>query len=532
MMRSGRRGIILPIVLIVIALLSVTMAGFLFFVRAETAGTKAHANAQQARLAAESGFEVVLATIRQDPHNVKAWFDNPSLFRHMLVWSEAYERENDPVRRTGVRRVLREQFGTPPEAWRFSVVADKYVEPTGFENRAMRFGITPEAGKLNLNTATEQQIRDLLQPILVALNVEAPEQLIASLLDWRDSDSDTRDGGAENPYYNTLKPPYNAKNGPFDTVEELLLVKGFNAAILYGEDTNLNGILDENENDGELSFPYYDNANGELERGIYPYLTIWSHEPDTALDNKPRINLNQDAGTIQAQVQTSFTEDELSKCQGAIDFILQLKSQGFAFNQLASPAELYPAEETAPTSEPTSQPSSQPAGRGGQDRRLAASPVTLEQLPYIMDRFSTLQVQQQGQQIAGLININTAPLRVIQLIPGMTTDGAKLIVELRTQLDATALRTTAWPLVAGAVDAATFHAIAPYITTKAYQFHVEVIGYADHCPLMQRYEWIIDMIGPLAQVRYERDLSGLGQAWPIDDEDVVGVGTDLGSSGP
>jgi hypothetical protein len=103
----------------------------------------------------------------------------------------------------------------------------------------------------------------------------------------------------------------------------------------------------------------------------------------------------------------------------------------------------------------------------------------------------------------------------------MPAQAAELIVNTRGTLDAATLTTTAWPLTTGTVDSATFKQIAPYITTKAYQFHVEVIGYADHAKLMRRYEWVIEMIGPLAQVKYHRDLTRLGMAWPIDDENAL-----------
>jgi hypothetical protein len=64
---ARRGGFILPIVLIVISLLAVTMASFVFFVRAEVHGTTAHADAQQALLAAESGLNEVIATLRLEP---------------------------------------------------------------------------------------------------------------------------------------------------------------------------------------------------------------------------------------------------------------------------------------------------------------------------------------------------------------------------------------------------------------------------------------------------------------------------------
>ncbi|MGD8453046.1 MAG: type II secretion system protein GspK [Phycisphaerae bacterium] len=518
---AHRRGIILPIVLVLIGLLALTMAGFIFFVRAENAGTVAFGEGQQARLAAQSGMEEVISILRESPHDASAWFDRPSRFRHALIWARSYDRESDPVRQTGSRAELFRTQNVPEPAWRFSVVADRYQDPAGSETPSMRFGVTPEASKLNLNTATEDQIGELLGPLLFDLEVENPEDLINALLDWRDEDDDTRDGGAESSdYYNTLEPPYQAKNGRFDSIEELLLVKGFNAAVLWGEDVNRNGILDPNEDDGEGSFPYYDNADGILNRGIAPFLTVWSSEPDTALDNKPRINLNLDAASIQAQIAVCFSEDDLAVCQGAINYILQLKGENFNFSQLQSPAELYQGADALAAEE----------GQGG--GALAGSPVTLEELPYLMDRFTTRSTEAAQEALEGLINVNTAPVRVLALIPGLPAEGAAMLVETRAQLSADARRTTAWPMMAEAVDVATFHAIAPYITTKAYQFHVEVLGYADHQQAIQRIEWVIEMAGPLDQVRYYRDLNRLGPAWPIDNEEIAGTGVEMGGTEP
>ena len=523
-MHGMRRGFILPVVLIMIGLLSLTMAGFIFFVRAETAGTIAYSDGQQARLAAESGLEEVISILRSRSHDATTWFDSPKHFRHALVWSAAYERPGgegptDPVAESGTRESLAEEYATPVEAWRYSVVGDSYQEMAGEEEQTFRFGLTPESGKLHLNYATEEQIHTLLMPLLNDLEVENAEELIAALLDWRDEDDQPRDGGAENEYYNNLdpNPAYNAKNGPFDSVEELLLVKGFNAAVLYGEDVNRNGLLDANEDDGEESFPYYDNQDGILNRGIAPFLTIWTREPDTALDNKPRINLNQDAAVVTAMIETSFSEEELEVCQGAVDYIAALKNQGFNFGQLASPAELYQVDVEGEEA-------------GGIPTELLDSPITIEELPYVLDRFSTLSLDE-GQGVAGLINVNTAPPRVLELIPSITPEAIELMVEIRPGLTAEQARTPAWLLMLETMDVATFHEIAPYITTKAYQFHVEVLGYADHVKTLKRYEWIIEMIGPLAQVRYWRDLTTLGLAWPIDDEEIAGEGVEVEDRG-
>jgi hypothetical protein len=100
-------------------------------------------------------------------------------------------------------------------------------------------------------------------------------ELAASIIDWRDTDSDVTAGGAEDEYYLLQPTPYHCKNGPFETVDEILLVKGASEDLLYGEDTNLNGLLDPQENDGDVSEPP-DNADGRLDRGFYDYVTVYS----------------------------------------------------------------------------------------------------------------------------------------------------------------------------------------------------------------------------------------------------------------
>jgi hypothetical protein len=108
------RAIILPVVLILIALLSLTMAGFIFFVRAEAEGIMAFTDGQQARLVGESGLEEVIALLREDLHNAAAWYDVPD-WHHALVWAEDYERDSDPVEEMGSRRdYLSAKLPRPP----------------------------------------------------------------------------------------------------------------------------------------------------------------------------------------------------------------------------------------------------------------------------------------------------------------------------------------------------------------------------------------------------------------------------------
>lgn len=80
-------------------------------------------------------------------------------------------------------------------------------------------------------TLTPQQIAiGRFALLLRALDLD--EALLPALLDWLDSDSDTRfPNGAEDDYYTELPAPYRAANRAFSDVSELALVRGFDAAV-------------------------------------------------------------------------------------------------------------------------------------------------------------------------------------------------------------------------------------------------------------------------------------------------------------
>ena len=68
---------------------------------------------------------------------------------------------------------------------------------------------------------------------------------------------------------------------------------------------------------------------------------------------------------------------------------------------------------------------------------------------------------------AGLINVNTAPLRVLQALDGMPAGGAEAIVAMRQELSGDVLESPDWITSSGAVDAATYDQIKDRITTRA-----------------------------------------------------------------
>lgn len=92
--------------------------------------------------------------------------------------------------------------------------------------------VNDEGGKINLNRADEPALRQTFTNL--GFDAKFGEALTDAILDWRDTDSLVRLRGAESDYYLALPIPYPAKDGPFDTLDELLLVRGVTPALFYG----------------------------------------------------------------------------------------------------------------------------------------------------------------------------------------------------------------------------------------------------------------------------------------------------------
>lgn len=101
--------------------------------------------------------------------------------------------------------------------------------------------ITDESGKVDINMASDLLLKSLFMN--AGVQEEEADIIVDSIMDWKDTDDLHRLHGTESDYYMSLPNPYKAKNANFDTIEELLLVKGMTPDILYGNN-NRRGIID------------------------------------------------------------------------------------------------------------------------------------------------------------------------------------------------------------------------------------------------------------------------------------------------
>lgn len=101
-----------------------------------------------------------------------------------------------------------------------------------------------EGGKVDINKAPEIVLRNLIANLgIKGKDGEEPEAIVDAVLDWRDGDDLVRLNGAEDDYYRSLPTPYEARDAEFESVEELLLVKGVSRELLYG-DGQKRGLID------------------------------------------------------------------------------------------------------------------------------------------------------------------------------------------------------------------------------------------------------------------------------------------------
>ena len=263
-------GSALLIVLWSMVLLGVAVVSVLHSSRLDLRVVKNYGDTVQARYLALAGVEKTKALLHREMQEL--YSDRRSHSEDLL--DNARELQDVPLGR-GIFRVLRE----------------------GDDGRGIAFGASDECAKLAVNAAKAEELQRL---------PDFPPEVAASIVDWRDSDDRASGDGAEVEYYAQLDPPYRPRNAPFETVRELLMVRGVTPELLLGEDTNANGLLDPEENDGAESDPV-DNRDGRLDAGWLANITLDAHASNLGLDGEPRVNVTR--ATAEELVEAGMDQE-------------------------------------------------------------------------------------------------------------------------------------------------------------------------------------------------------------------------------
>ena len=353
--KPGRgRGFILLMVLMVVSAVSLAALGFSRSMLAGREESILLARATQARLAAESGLEhlrVFLAGTPTQQQDAGGWWDNPGQFQAINIVPET----------------------DPKEIVNFSIIAPAL--DAGGRLAGLRYGLQNESAKLNLNalavidqtyqTASAFSGGDASTAAagLAAMGIPSElssggldaaaagggslgrgllmglpgmtEDVADAILDWLDADDEPREFGAEVDYYSMLPTPYMPTNGPLQSVEELLLVRGVTPELLFGFDRNRNSVIDPAEQamaDGGVGGAAATPATAVTTAamtdqpsllGWSAFLTVYSREKNVDLAGNPRINLNQD-DLIELETQLK----EVIPNEDWVSFILAYRIHG------------------------------------------------------------------------------------------------------------------------------------------------------------------------------------------------------------
>lgn len=268
------------------------------------------------------------------------------------------------------------------------------------------FGARDAHASLNINRLSAEQLGNL-DPLML-------EDAVAGVLDWIDPDDEANPLGAEVGYYQGLAHPYEPRNAIMRTIGELEQVVGATADEVRGEDWNQNGFLDANEDDGDASLPR-DNADGKLDGGWSGILTAESVDGGKTPSGQDPLDLTK--------ASTGEVASRLGIESSQADVIVKWATEGDnptmgdyirrRLNQL----------------EDTLNARNEVRGSRSRTRALEAN-----ELGKLLDEctIGAADTARFGNgDIPGKLNVNTAPEKVLEMIPEIGVTLADSIVSAR-----------------------------------------------------------------------------------------------------
>ncbi|MFW6170952.1 MAG: general secretion pathway protein GspK, partial [Planctomycetota bacterium] len=423
----------------------------------------------------------------------------------------------------------------PGEQGNFTVLVPHVDDEGNLDG--LRYGLADESARLNINALAEIDKlpsvdgRDLLMGL-----PGMTEDVADAILDWMDEDEEAREYGCESEYYQGLDPPYHAKNGPLDTLEELMLVRGVTPELLFGSDTNRNGMVDTHEMGqatalGDTSttagMTSLDASIGSSDRGWIGYLTLHSREKNVDSLGNPRIDLNMDdLEILYESLATAISEDwarfiVLYRQYGPYDgddgdeegesvSVVDVDFGKQGETKITQVLDLIGKQVEVP--------------EGGEDESTVVGPVFPDSvaemalyMPLLMDAVTAVR----EPIIPGRLNINYAPRPLLMGIPGIEETTVDEIINQRgleptDEEEAVARRHETWLLTAGIVTLEEMKTLSPMICAGGDVFRAQIVGYHEDGVATSRAEVIFDASGAVPRLVSWKDITHLGRGYPLD----------------
>jgi general secretion pathway protein K len=187
----NEKGMVLLLVLVVIALLSALLSEFAFSTLVDLRLTETFRDSTKAEYLALGGIKAGRMILQEDKNS----YDAHSQTEFWSIGIQDY-----PLAEGNITVKIEDLDG---RLW-----LNKLVDSAGNPNILYR----------------ERFIR-----LCSELAIDSPATLADALIDWIDADHDPSPGGAEDGDYLAENPPYEATDAPLQSLDELYLVRGFNA---------------------------------------------------------------------------------------------------------------------------------------------------------------------------------------------------------------------------------------------------------------------------------------------------------------
>lgn len=552
---SGRPGVVLLAVLIVVAILMLVGYQFNHLMTAEYQAAVAANRVSASRAVADSGLHYA-AFILSYPQSVGISDAEDST----LVAPGLIDDNPDVFHLRPVRTL------NPNSQAFFSIVSPRDPDDTSVAGTGFRFGVEDESGKLNVNALLRLTGNDRQDALDMLMKLpDMTEEIAEAIINWTQPAGSDPSGNDDVLFYSSLG--YSPKYGAYESLEELLLVRDITPRLLLGNDLNRNGVLEPEEDDG----------SGVTNRGWSRFLTVYSRERNLDSAGQPRIFVNDgDLETLQAQL-TEVLGEELanfivayrlygptsdsggsrsnrgsgSNNGGSRATSPPLVGQGTPSRQSGSSDSRsgsgqgsgFEMGELAPEDlDMSRQPSAQIESlfalidaevdipRDGQPAKRVRSPLTREDidglrdlLPLLWDHVTT----QSEMELPPRINVNTAPAEVLLTLPELTEADVEVILEHRPNADsdparAFVYRTPAWLVTEAGFQPDFLERLESYVTTRSQVFRLQVISYDEQGGPSTRLEAVIDTNDGRPRFLYYRDLTDLGRGFNLA-ADLAGV---------
>lgn len=242
------------------------------------------------------------------------------------------------------------------------------------------------------------------------------EMVAQSVVNWTQGVDTTSPVGADEGAYSGLRYPYLPRSAPVRSIRELELVQNMSPQLLRGEDWNLNGRLDPNEDDGDVSWPP-DNADGVLDAGWSAYLTAVSDGEGLALSGAGRINLK----TATADEIATRLKVDRSQADQLSQFAQRTEAVTLADFVRTPMSDIVTANQSAQATT---------VQRGRQLTPPQVAELSDEQLKTLLDE-STVGDQTSAGPRRGRINLNTARREVLERTAKLDPAVVDLILQER-----------------------------------------------------------------------------------------------------